>query len=351
VYALDLAHALVGPLDDLSRQSITQKKVTHDDTTDTWTYSISEGATSASVSSPDGNNVTETKYCTTSGCATGKSGLVYRTTAPFTMTERHWTNLTFSGANTASPGGILTFNPVVDFEYTTLLDSSNAPLKMSARAFQYDYNGNLTQTTEYDWFDLALVSRDAQGVPTGVPAAATVLRVTNNSYYDQATTAASANVYAKRSVTTGAPLILNAPQQTIMGTGKVQFSYDSQDYGIAPTIGNLTTRQVWVDLDNKWITTSNTYDLFGNIATATDARGKVTEFFYDDATHATPTRVVVDPQNGTAAQTTTTTYDSSTGLVTSQTDVNGQRTDIDYTNQLLGVAIHSAGLESRRVQP
>src|SRR6185369_2905289 len=337
-YTLDSAHALLGPLDDLSMQSITQKAVTHDDTVDTWTYSISEATSSASVSSPDGHNITETKYCTTSGCATGKAGLVYRTVAPFMMTERHWTNLTFSGANTASPGGILTFNPVADFEYTTLLDSNNSPLKMSARAFQYDYNGNLTQTIEYDWFDPALVSRDLQGVPTGVPAGATVLRVTNNSYYNQASSVSSTNVYAKRSVTTGAPLILNAAQQITSGSGIVQLSYDTQAYGVAPTAGNVTTKNVWADLDNKWITTSNTYDLYGNLATATDARGKVTQFFYDDATHALPNRVVVDPQNGTGSQSSGTAYDFSTGLVISQTDVNGQVTEFDYTNQLLGAA-------------
>jgi hypothetical protein len=37
-----------------------------------------------------------------------------------------------------------------------------------------------------------------------------------------------------------------------------------------------------------------------------------------------------------ATQTTTTAYDYHTGLVTSQTDVNGQVSTIDYTNQLLG---------------
>ena len=71
-------------------------------------------------------------------------------------------------------------------------------------------------------------------------------------------------------------------------------------------------------------------------STSTDARGKVTQFFYDDSTHALPTRVVVDPQNGTGTQTTTTVYDLSTSLVTSQTDANNQQSTIDYTNQLLG---------------
>jgi RHS repeat-associated protein len=334
-YSLDSVH-FVSRIDDLSTETITQKKVTHDGTFEIWTYSIQQFG--GSMTGPDGNTVTEARHCAsswTSGCVTGKAGLAYRTARPFMMTERHWTNLTFAGANTDSPGGIITLNPVVDFEYTTLLDANNNKLKMSAKAFQYDYNGNVTQTTEYDWFDPTLVTRDTQGVPTAVPASATVLRVTNNSYYNQAATSSSGNVYAKRSVSTGAPLILNAPKQSTLGPANVQLSYDGQAYGVAPIAGNVTTKKVWDDLDSAWITTTNTYDLYGNVATATDGRGKVTQFFYDDATHALPTRVVVDPQNGTGTQTASTAYDFSTGLVTSQTDVNGQITTINYTNQLL----------------
>ena len=341
-YSKDSIHFLFGSLDSLAKETIAQKKVTHDGTEDIWTYSIpnNEGTPSvgvtASVTSPDGQNLTETHYCVSNtGCANGRTGLVYRTQKPFLMTERHWTNLTFSGANTVTPSGSLSFNAVVDFEYTTLLDASNNKLKMSAKAFQYDYNGNITQTTEYDWFDPGLVSRDAQDVPTGVPASATVLRVTSNALYNQASGASSGNVYAKRSVSTGAPLILNATQQTTLGPSIIQLSYDGQAYGVAPTAGNVTTKKVWDDLDNKWITTSTTYDLNGNVATVTDGRGKVTQFFYDDAMHALPNRVVVDPQNGTGTQTATTSYDFSTGLVTSNTDANGQVTSIDYTNQLL----------------
>jgi YD repeat-containing protein len=266
----------------------------------------------------------------------GVSGLCYRTIKPFTKVERHWTNLIFTGANLTSPGGTIAFNPVVDKEYTTLTDAAGNNLKMSAKTFQYDFNGNVAQTTEYDWFDPALVSRDANGVPTGLPGSATVLRTTNNSYYNAATTASSGNVYAKRATATGIPLILNATQQTTVGPSIVQLSYDGQAYGTAPTIGNLTTKKVWVDLESKWITTSNTYGLYGNIATSTDGLGKVTQFFYDDATHALPNRVSVDPQNGTGTQTSTTAYDISTGVVTSQTDANGQVSTIDYTNQLLG---------------
>ena len=337
-YELDSLHSLQFSTDDLANQGIAQKKLYHDGTSDTWTYAISD--TTSIVTSPDGNNFAESRYCATFGvpnCSNDKAGLAYRTNRPFLRTERHWINLAFSGGNSLGPGGqIGPLNPVVDYEYSTLLDAANNPLKMSAKKFQYDFNGNVTQTTDYDWFDPALVSRDAQGVPTGVPASATVLRVTNSSHYNQAVGSTSTNVYAKRALATGTPLILNALKEVTLAPSIAQFSYDGQPYGVAPAVGNLTSKKVWVDLDSKWITTSNTYNLYGNIATATDGRGKITQFFYDDATHALPNRVVVDPQNGTGTQTITTVYDHHTGVVTSQTDPNGQVSTIDYTNQILG---------------
>jgi len=343
-YTLDsgslMAHAPF-TTDSIAESSLTQKKITHDGTSDIWTYFVMHDT--STMTSPDGSTITEKKYTHSPGFSysVGKAGLVYRSTRPFNTIERHWTDMQFAGANGDSPAGPVSLNPVVDKEYTTLLDASNNALKMSAKAFQYDYNGNLIQTIEYDWFDPSLVSRDAQGVPTGVPAGATVLRVVNNSFYNPATSSTSGNVYAKRSLSTGAPLILNSPQQTIVGPRITQFSYDSLSYGTPPTVGNLTTVSQLDDRgdsnpgNDAWISVGSTYGPYGNLATTTDARGNVTQFFYDDATHAAPNRVVVDPQNGTGTQTTTTAYDYYTGKVTSVTDANGQISITDYTNHLL----------------
>ncbi|HKO35499.1 MAG TPA: hypothetical protein VJV21_03410, partial [Pyrinomonadaceae bacterium] len=333
-YHLEGIHNLFNP-NDLARMSITEKKLDHDGTFDTWSYSINDNL--ATVTNPDGSTITENKFGRPGyiGSGYGGAGVPYRTTRPFMKTERHWTHMVFSGAQTASPNGDVDFNSVIDYEYTTLTDAAGNNLKMSAKAFQYDYNGNLTQTTEYDWFDPALVSRDAQGVPTGVPGSATVLRTTTNSYYNPATTSSSGNVYAKRSISTATPLILNALQETITWPARAQFSYDGYPYGTAPNFGNLTSKKVWADLDSKWITTSMTYGTYGNIATSTDARGNVTTFGYLNPALGLPTSVTVDPQNGTGAQITTTEYDYYTGLVTSQTDPNNQLSTIDYTNQLL----------------
>jgi RHS repeat-associated protein len=338
-YSFDTFHELV-EANEASREGITSKTITHDGVTDSWSYGY------LSVTNPDGSFVTEAAYPqdvafpSTWGGPTGLGGLVYRTNrSNKVIVERRWERKVFSGAVDNFTGlGLAVFNPEVVAEYTSLLDDtpSHNPVQMSAKTYQYDYNGNVLQETDYDWFDPSLVSRDSQGVPISVPASASVLRVINNTFYNDAASSTSANVYAKRSLTTGAPLILSAIQQTTLGPAITQFSYDGQAYGVAPTAGNLTVTKVWDDVDTKWITTSNTYGLYGNIATTTDGRGKVVQYFFDDAAHALPNRVVVDPQNGTGTQTTTTVYDYSTGLVTSTTDANGATSTIDYTNQLLG---------------
>ena len=168
------------------------------------------------------------------------------------------------------------------------------------------------------------------------PAVRPYYESSNNSHYNQAIGSTSPNVYAKRSIPSEQPLIINAPKETTLGPSIVRLSYDGQVYGVAPTVGNLTSTSVWDDLDSKWITTSSTYGAYGNLETSTDARQKVTHYFYNDATHALPTSVTVDPQNGTGTQTVETVYDYSTGQVTSIKDVNNHTTNIDYTNQLLG---------------
>jgi RHS repeat-associated protein len=345
-YSRDNTHYVWTP-DEYAKGTITQKEIKDGGTSlGTWVYSIDEfNGIGGTVTAPDGSSTAETSYTGSPGMGQffgsgGKAGLVYRSkTSNTQMVERHWIMTPFSGANTYATGSFqsATFNPVVDAEYLSLLDSSGVAVRMSAKTYQYDFNGNLIQQTDYDWFDPALVSRDTSGVPTGVPASATVLRTTSNTYYNPATSSSSANVYAKRALATGTPLILSALQQTTTGPATTQLSYDGQAYGTAPSIGNLTSQSVWDDLDNKWITSSQTYGAYGNLASKTDARGKVTQFYYDDSTHALPNRVVVDPQNGTSTQTTAIAYDYYTGLIINQTDANNAISTINYTNQSTGV--------------
>jgi YD repeat-containing protein len=208
----------------------------------------------------------------------------------------------FDGGNNNGANGGVKFNPVVDAEYISLLEGGN-PVKMSAKKYQYDFNGNVTQVSEYDWFDPALITRDTEGVPTDVPGGLGPIRVTTTGYYNAATASSSANVYAKRNLTTIAPRILNAPQQAMTGPSQTQFSYDNQAYGVAPTIGNLTQVGAWDDQANAWRNTTYGYDSYGNRITITDSKNNVTNIAFDPATHAQPTQVTVDPLNSTGAQT------------------------------------------------
>ncbi|MEK6287871.1 MAG: hypothetical protein AABO57_19300, partial [Acidobacteriota bacterium] len=340
-YDLDAVHEPFFDPARVARETITQKTMNHDQITDPWSYSI--GLVSGSVTAPDGSVTTETFYTHdpgligTFGGPTGQAGLVYRTNrSGKVIVERHWSLKQFSGGNGAFPGGQTGFNPVVDAEYTTLLDNSSPPqpLKMSAKTFQYDYNGSLTSESDYDWFSPSLVSRDAQGVPTGVPVSATLLRTVTTSYYNPATTLSSGNVYAKRDLTTVTPFILNAPKLTTVGPSQSEFHYDGID-NTPPSKGNLTKERHWEG--TKWIQTTHAYDaVTGNLTSTTDPKLNVTQFFYD-ATQALPSSVVVDPNNQATGDelTTSTTYDFATGLPTSVTDPNGRITSSVYTNQLL----------------
>lgn len=232
-----------------SGEVITQKQVEHDGLIDPWTYSIAQGAgvNGGSVTGPDGSVTTENFYphdpamAGGIGGADGKGGLVFRTTrSNKQIIERHWTLKLFDGGDSSNPNGSAPFNPVVDAEYTTLLDANGTPSKMSAKTMQYDFNGNVTSETDYDWIDLTQVTvpRGSDGVPTSFPGT-TVLRTVTNSYHNPATSPASVN-YAKRNVTTAAPLIVNAMKEKIAGSSDTQLSYDGQAYGTAPTAGNLT---------------------------------------------------------------------------------------------------------------
>src|ERR1043166_5949036 len=177
-------------VNDIPRATVTKKQLVHDGVTDTWTYAITEFNDCGGVmTAPDGSVTTEQcsphdpAWARFFGYADDRGGLTSRSRrSDKELVERHWSMLPFPGGNANLTGnfGVTTFNPAVDVEYLTLLDdtATHNPIKMSAKKFTYDFNGNLTQQIDYDWFDPALVTRGSDGVPTGGPASATALRTT-----------------------------------------------------------------------------------------------------------------------------------------------------------------------------
>lgn len=326
----------------VATNTITQKKIEHDGQAnpDIWTYSINI-QTGGSVTNADGSTVVLDSYDhfygnpSTSGGTLGLGGLVYRETRSNKIrTERRWVRRVFNGAyDIAGGGGLLVFNPVVTEEYTSLLDDNGNVLKMAATTFERDFNGNITKRTDYDWFpNLSGVNRDSLGIPLGVPANATVLSMTINSYHNSpGADANSTDVYAKTSNS-----ILNALKEAVTGNSTTRVSYDNQNYGLPPIQGNVTKNAQWDSATSLWVDSLTGYDSFGNVTSKTDPNGNVVTFIYGDNTHALPTATTVNPNNGTGAQSSSTTYDFETGLPTSSTDVNGHISSIDYYNSLLG---------------
>lgn len=353
-YHLDGIYTL-NDVNDASREGVSRKGVTHDGVQDTWTYTKS--TTNATMQGPDGSSTTEDVYLHDDayagffGGSQGRSGLTYRTTrsgssGAITVVERHWSSLIFDNAYLGVPGGgqVAQFNPIVDAEYTTLMDSSGNPSKMSAKTFQYDFNGSVNSESDYDWFSPSSVGRDAQGVPMGVPAGLIPVRVITNSYYNPAPASNSPNVYSQRNLSTAVPLILNAPLESSVWDGagnqlsRTQLLYDNNSTSTPPTAGNLTSEKHRLIQENRWITTSHQYDGYGNSTQTAypPPLNNVINIAYGDSTHAHPTSVTVDPLNGTGSQTTYTAYDYYTGAVISITDPNNKVTNTSYTNQLLG---------------
>jgi hypothetical protein len=333
-YSLDHIHdfLILEGADGMVRDGLKKKTLHHDGTEDVWQYTIPNQANSmvSSVQNPDGSLTTQHYFSTNPGFAQSvgdsdtRSGLVYYTSDGLTETYKHWADRGIQNATGST--NFRAVNWFVDAEYTSFVGTT----LMSAKKYEYDYNGNLTQVKEYDWFDSTGIARGDGGVPNAIPSTATLLRETNTSYYT------SSSNYQTRSLTSGVPSILNAVKETRLGPSVTQFSYDGQGYDTPPTLGNLTSQKTWDDVDAKWITSSQTYGTYGNLATKTDANLNVTQFAYIDATHAAPNQVIVDPLNTTGTQTTTTVFDFSTGAILSQTDPNGKVSNIDYTNQLLG---------------
>ena len=340
-YSRTGAHRFQFNVDEITRNLITSKTVKDEaaNTIGVWTYVINPDGSGGSVTNADGTSLAEEAYAADPaygayrGTDTGLGGKTYRTVRGNVEVERRWRSNPTGGLALLGPSGRVAVNPVVEAEYTSLREGG-VPVRMSAKVYQYDLNGNLTQTKEYDWFDPTEVNREG-GIPQGIPSNATLLREMNTSYYNAAAAPSSHNLYFTRA-TSGSTLVINAPQQTTVTGGSItKLSYDGQSYGAAPTRGNPTRVEQWDSAVGAWIETSATYDSYGNKETSTDANGNVTRYFYGDATHAMPTRVVVDPLNGAGAQETGTAYDFHTGFVKQSRDANGNVVDFDYTNHLL----------------
>jgi YD repeat-containing protein len=106
-----------------------------------------------------------------------------------------------------------------------------------------------------------------------------------------------------------------------------------QRTGVYDSFGNLTTQTSVYSATNA-LTTSLTWDSYGNLISESDDAGYVLNYTYDPVLYALATQVT-----DSLGQSTSWTYDYSRGLELSQTDTNGQtiRKTYDSFGRMTGV--------------
>jgi RHS repeat-associated protein len=300
-------------------------------------YDVNQGVAVSCL--PDGS-------CQTQISAIGGdlNGYAYRTTQTGgAMVEKIWVNK----RNLGGAGVFQAIDPLVKTEFTSVSDSSGNPVLTAIKDFEYDQNGNVLEIREYDWVPFSSIPRASTSAvnetllvprPTGLPAGLTLKRRTINEYYNPTPNALStepnaANHHSNPNSTRLKNVVKS--MEIREGNGvvvtKKEFYYDDPS-----NRGNLTETRTWdstkgaitspLSSENSLITKTQ-FDQYGNPTLTTDAKGNQTQITYGDIVSPSgsvsglyPTRTVA--AFGTPiALTSSITYDFSTGLATTATDV------------------------------
>lgn len=374
--AESFTYATVEPLDGLlddglysqANRGVTQHVVYPDGTNasaQVWTYqngldtSVTPYRAFRQVTAPDGSYTTALYYSSRNanikfGFDDARAGTPYDErsyTASGQLLRRRLTEMYVDGAQ-AGGYATATRNPRPTKTVDILLDTGGNALAATT-TFEYDGDLNQTVVRHYDYAQVAQ-STAQTGAISAMPSGALV-RTDEATYLVNDTSIAQStrDAYRARNLV-ALPSISRVHQGDVNGTvvSETHVRYDEtglQTYGGAQgwsdpgtsVRGLATTVSRWVDTTNSWIETHAAYDQFGNVVSATDARGLVSQVGYSASySYAYPTSTtsaVPDPsgQRGSSSSlTTSTAYDALTGLVTSQTDANGQTTSYQYNDPL-----------------
>ncbi len=320
-------------------------------TTDTWTYAYTyhdlgstgsapnRSTATAEITGPDGSKQKE--YYS-------EEGDLYRSDAPNGSRVEKFYEYNRPTANDGASA-----NRFAKYEFNTIADSSGDPSLTAIKEYTRDKNGNVTEVKEYDFVAFSTIPRTS-GLPTGLPSgiSSSLKRISQTEYYNPTPDSASttyndADSYhlASSNRLLGLAKVSKVLDSSSTPKSRSEITYDYTDYSSSNTVaGNLTQSKVWDSFKcgsaqsysdpltgTNSITSSATYDSYGNILTTTDANSIETHVTYGSIggySGLYPTQTVV--AHGTSlARTSTATYDFYSGAVLSTTDE-----DNDITNSM-----------------
>jgi RHS repeat-associated protein len=246
-----------------------------------------------------------------------------------------------------------TRNPRPSKEVDILLDTGGNALAATT-TYQYDADLNQTATSHYDYAPLDQQTAQT-GAITSMPQG-NLLRTEEATYLvnDPSVDANTQAAYRARDLVAlpTSTRVKDAGGQVVAQSALAydEAAYPLLTYGSAVATwsdpgtnarGNLTTASRWLNTSNTYLSAHTQYDQYGSVRKTIDARGSQSLADYSATySYAYPTRntsPVPDPtgRHGSASSlVTTTTYDLSTGLVTSTLDANSQTTNFEYNDPL-----------------
>jgi RHS repeat-associated protein len=329
-------------------------------TTQTWTYGstmVGEHTTVRSVTASDGTTSqtyfykgrgADIKY----GFEDSRAGMateerVYNSSG--TMLRRTLYQLAEDGPQS---GGYATAtrNARVTKKVDIILDTGGDALA-SATEFNYDADLNVISTKHYGYSSISQSTAqtgDIASIPNGAP-----LRTEETTFLvnDPNIDAGVRSAYRSRHL-----ISLPTSSRVKDGNGNIvaqsSIAYDetsllnpgSTNGWTDPQTayrGNPTTTSSWLNTTNSYLSSHATYDQFGNVRTATDAKGNQSSVDYSSiysyAYPTTATTSVPDPTGGHGSNTafvTSSVFDLNTGLMVSTTDPNNVTTTFAYADSL-----------------
>lgn len=218
---------------------------------------------------------------------------------------------------------------------STQIDENTSPSTLADTVKNFDSEGRLSSTEqfasngtqvasaniEYDnWGNVIYFNNSVTGQKTY-----SSYSNTNTSKTFIGTSAFSNSFYTNSGLSPYIHDLLLGTAQFQNGTGSAK----QEDYYEYSSIGELV--QDKESHKGGWIYANSTYDQYGNLLTSTNALGYTTYYQYSstyDHAYVTQESIIADGVNDS----TTYTYNMTTGWLTSETDPNGHTTTYYYDN-------------------